>query len=231
MVREKGLDTFASALQQLWREGGAPPFRVVVAGTGPDLGWLRRRLPEGPGGADGPPATYLGHARGGQLATALASADVFFFPSRTEVFPNNVAEAMASGLAVLADDVGVVRALVTHNATGLLVPPERRGRGGSGAGAHADALRLLLADAPLRRRLGEAAARSTAGLTWARAVGALVRGYDACAARKRAERGEAAQGGAQPDVVSESGAATSESALIWRIGSGLTGRYRRKPDA
>jgi len=227
LVREKGLDTFAATLQQLWREGGAPPFRVVVAGTGPDMGWLRYRLPEGPGGAAAPPVLYLGHSKGHSLATVLASADVFFFPSRTEVFPNNLAESMASGLAVLADDVGVVRALVAHNVTGILVPPERRGRGGGGVGAHADALRLLLSDEGLRRRLGTAAARSTAGLSWSRAVGALVRGYDACAARKREERGAPAE--PQPDVVSESGALTSEGALIWRIGANLTGRYRRKP--
>ena len=134
MVREKGLDTFAAALLQLWQAERRPRFRVVVAGTGPDLEWLQRRLPPSqpgaaPEGGLTPPVTYLGHSKGGSLSTALASSDVFFFPSRTEVFPNNVAEAMASGLAVLAEDVGVVRALVTHNLTGLLVEPERRGGG------------------------------------------------------------------------------------------------------
>ena len=89
--------------------------------------------------------------------------------------------------------------------------------------AHVEALQLLLSDQALRLRLGQAAARSTAGLTWGRAVGARVRGSDACAARRREEVGD------QLEVVSESGGTTSEEALIFRIGANLTGRYQRKP--
>jgi hypothetical protein len=50
-------------------------------------------------------------------------------------------------------------------------------------------------------------------------VGALVRGYDTCAARKRA----AAGGARAPEFVVDAGA--DADALIYRIGANLTGRY------
>jgi glycosyltransferase involved in cell wall biosynthesis len=63
----------------------------------------------------------LGHAGGDRLADTYANGDIFFFPSRTEVFPNNLIEAMASGLPVITDDVGVNRAIVKDGVTGVLV--------------------------------------------------------------------------------------------------------------
>lgn len=49
-------------------------------------------------------------------------ADVFVLPSRSEAFPNVVLEAMASGLPVVATNVGSVAELVEEGATGFLVP-------------------------------------------------------------------------------------------------------------
>ena len=300
VVREKGLDMFVAALDELWRRrreavatyGGKaqanaaalaaagadtpagegevrpfpPSFRVVIAGTGPDLAWLQARIPAWPplsdsgssGTDDGVPAEesedampvrYVGHASGTQLATALASSDVFYFPSKTEVFPNNVAEAMASGLAICTEDVPSMAALLEHNTTGWLIhlsddteeQTKRRTRMAANiASAHADALARLLSDDPLRARLGAAAAAATHGLTWRRAVEALVRGYDACAARKRVEReaGGALKGvrRAGPDddgkgvgVVDDDfillNAGLAPDALLFRVGANLTGRY------
>jgi glycosyltransferase involved in cell wall biosynthesis len=79
----------------------------------------------------------------------LADADVFVLASRSEGLPLSVIEAMAAGLPVVASDVGGLRELVRDGATGTLVPP-------GDPAALADALRLLLADRELRRRLGTA---------------------------------------------------------------------------
>ena len=180
IVREKGLGSFVKTIQELsrlrrsnsGRHASLPPYRVVVAGDGPDLPWMRRQLDHLP------EVRILGHAGGDRLAVAYASGDVFFFPSRTEVFPNNLIEAMASGLAVVTDDVGVNRAIVKDGVTGVLVKDTDPIPGE--VTAYVDALTDLLLDAARRRRLGEAARASTEGLTWERTFAALRRSYDRC---------------------------------------------------
>jgi len=61
----------------------------------------------------------------------------------------SILEAMAAGLPVVATSVGGVPELVLDEETGLLVPP-------GDAEALAAALRRVLEDAYLRRRLGSA---------------------------------------------------------------------------
>lgn len=78
----------------------------------------------------------------------LASLDVFVLPSRNEGFPLAVLEALLAGAAVVASDVGSVAEAVRDGETGLIVPAEDHG-------ALAAALRRLLADQALARRVGE----------------------------------------------------------------------------
>jgi glycosyltransferase involved in cell wall biosynthesis len=77
----------------------------------------------------------------------LAAMDVFCLSSRTEAFPNVVAEAMAMELPCVVTDVGDAAMLVAD--TGVVVPKED-------TAALAQGLAQLLAMAPdVRRRLGE----------------------------------------------------------------------------
>jgi glycosyltransferase involved in cell wall biosynthesis len=78
----------------------------------------------------------------------LSTFDVFALPSRFEGFPLAVLEAMLARSAVVAADVGSIPEVVRDGETGFLVPPEN-------PPALAHAIRGLLADAGLRRRLGE----------------------------------------------------------------------------
>ena len=78
----------------------------------------------------------------------LGAFDVFAFPSRFEGFPLALLEALLARSAVVATDVGGVSEIVRDDETGLLVPAED-------PKALASAIRRLLADADLRRRLGE----------------------------------------------------------------------------
>lgn len=73
--------------------------------------------------------------------------DVFVLPSRFEAFPLALLEALLAETAVVAANVGSVAEAVLPGETGLLVPPDD-------PAALADAMRRLLADECLRRRLG-----------------------------------------------------------------------------
>ncbi|MDH5749804.1 MAG: glycosyltransferase [Rhodospirillales bacterium] len=66
------------------------PVHTVFAGKGNQMDNVRDLL--------GPDVTMLGDISQAQLAALYASADLFVFPSRSEVSPNVVLEAKASGL-------------------------------------------------------------------------------------------------------------------------------------
>ncbi|MCK4659045.1 MAG: glycosyltransferase [Phycisphaerae bacterium] len=80
------------------------------------------------------------------------AADLFVLPSRSEGLCNALLEAMACGLGVVATDVPGNREVLHHGETGLLVPLGE-------AAAFGVALRRLVEDAELRRRIGQAARR------------------------------------------------------------------------
>jgi len=87
--------------------------------------------------------------RRSDVGAVLAELDVFALPSWTEGLPLVVLEAMARRRPVVATPVGGTAEVVVDGETGLLVPPRD-------PDALAAALRRLLADADLRRRLGDA---------------------------------------------------------------------------
>lgn len=86
------------------------------------------------------------------VAPFYAAADVFVLPSATEGLSNALLEAMAAGLPVVASDVAGNREVVEHGVSGFLVD-------WAAPGAPARLVSRLLADAALRRRVGEAARR------------------------------------------------------------------------
>ena len=83
------------------------------------------------------------------VGTALRAFDVFALPTRREAFGTVFVEAAAMGLPVIGTQVGGVPETMMPGRSGLLVPP-------NDPGALAQALDLLLGDAALRRRMGEA---------------------------------------------------------------------------
>lgn len=83
------------------------------------------------------------------VASLLATSDVFVLASRSEMLPISILEAMRAGLPVIASDVGGVGEAVTHNENGFLVPS-------GSVSALAQALIDLTTDYALRLRMGQA---------------------------------------------------------------------------
>ncbi|HKB12335.1 MAG TPA: glycosyltransferase family 4 protein, partial [Vicinamibacterales bacterium] len=87
------------------------------------------------------------------IGALLETADIFVLPSLSEARPRSVIEAMSAGVPVIASATGGLPSLVTHERTGLLVPP--------GEVDHlASALNRLIQSAAVRKRLGDAGRES-----------------------------------------------------------------------
>jgi len=127
-----------------------PAARLLLVGDGPLRATLAQRHPQ---------HLYAGMRRGEDLAAHYASADLFLFPSVTETFGNVTAEALASGLPVVAYRCAAAAELIRDGHNGIAVPP------GDAPAFVRSALDLLRDRAALRRMRGEAAA-SVAHLHW-----------------------------------------------------------------
>ncbi len=135
-----------------------PRARLVLVGDGPALPQLRARLPE---------AVCVGAQTGVLLAAHYASADLFVFPSLTETYGNVVAEALASGLPVVAYRDAAAHELIDHRVHGWLAEP------GDEPGFVAGA--VALAESPdLRASLHLAARARVDSLAWQVIVERLV---------------------------------------------------------
>jgi glycosyltransferase involved in cell wall biosynthesis len=130
---------------------------LVVVGDGP----LREQVPQA-----------LGFVPNAELGPYYRRAAVVAVPSLREGYGVVCAEAMAHGKPVVASAVGGLLDLVAHGETGLLVPP------GDADGLR-EALRWLLGDGELRRRMGEAGReRARERLGWERATAETLRAYE-----------------------------------------------------
>ena len=142
---------------------GAPGARLAVVGGGPGLERLRARL-------RGAPAVFAGYLGGAELARAYASSDIFAFPSANETFGNAVLEACASGLPVVTPDSGGVLDIVRHEGNGLLFDAESRP-------GFTAAVRRLVDDPDLARRLGRQGRETALGRRWPAVLDGLMEDY------------------------------------------------------
>ena len=171
LVMEKGLDVFAESILALIDRGVR--HRVLVIGEGPARPWFEQALPD---------AIFTGQLTGGDLARAIASADVLLNPSVTEAFGNVTLEAMACGLPVIAAEATGNNSLVRHGSTGTLVE-------GAEPEEFADALAAYANDPDLRHRHGDAGLAVARTMDWDTINSAVVRVYmHAILKRRRVER-------------------------------------------
>jgi glycosyltransferase involved in cell wall biosynthesis len=100
--------TFAAI--QVWH----PKAKMVWVGDGPSARQLA---------VDHPDHHFAGMKTGVELAAHYASADLFIFPSLTETYGNVVAEAMASGLPVIAFRSAAAAELIVSQKNGMVASP------------------------------------------------------------------------------------------------------------
>ena len=146
LVHAKGVDDLLVTLPHLIAE--FPALKVSIIGDGPYRGTL-----EGQSRALGLAHTIIFHGALDSygIRDIVWQSDIAVNPSHSEGFPRSVLETAAAGLPVVATNAGGTREILEDGVSGLLIK-ERD------IPALTAALRRVMEDAPLRSRMGAAAA-------------------------------------------------------------------------
>jgi glycosyltransferase involved in cell wall biosynthesis len=138
--KRKGVPQLLSALGRLADE---PNWCATLTGDGEILATRQAANSLGIGDRVSVP----GWVSDTELEAVMAEADIFVLPSFNENLPLSIVEAFAHGVAVICTPVGAIPDIVQHERTGLLVLP-------NDVDGLTEAIRRLLHDPDLRRRLG-----------------------------------------------------------------------------
>lgn len=169
LSKEKRPELAIEALRILRRAGC--PARLVVAGSGPMAGSLRRR-------AEGLPVVMTGHlADRSSVALLLGSADIVLAPGPVETFGLAALEALACGTPVVAASTSAVAELVGAGA-GRSARPEPPALAAAIAG-------LLAVPEAQRRKAARARAEQ---FPWSRTTDSMLALHESTAPEKPAER-------------------------------------------
>ncbi|WP_255150133.1 glycosyltransferase family 4 protein [Halorarius halobius] len=147
LIPSKGIDDLLAAFERLNED-----TRLLIVGPTENQSYVDRikRMPH---------ADYLGYVDQPLLDTLYQRADLFVFPTRSDVFPLVTLEAMAAQTPVVTTEVGGLPEQITDK-TGILVPPESPTK-------LTAALEELLADEKLRSEMGtNAIARVREQFSW-----------------------------------------------------------------
>ncbi len=159
---EKGQRFLLEAFSQVASRFGDSTLTVI--GDGPGRADLEKQAEDLGIAAS---VQFAGWRSPGEVLKALMTADVFVSTSFAEGIPVVLMEAMAVGVACIATPVGGVSDLVEHGVSGLLTQP-------ADVPAVVQALDSLLSNAPLRRKLADAAkARVSAEFSLSTNIAAL----------------------------------------------------------
>lgn len=160
-----------------------PTFKLVLVGGGSLEAELRAESDElGVSRA----VVFAGFRR--DVPAVLAASDVLLLPSEDECLPLVILEAMASGLPVVATDVGGISEVVKHEVTGRLIEP-------GDPRQLSDALIEILSDPDRARAMGRAGrAWIETGASAEACTGAVLRLYEHLLEENRRGKGRATAG-------------------------------------
>jgi glycosyltransferase involved in cell wall biosynthesis len=143
LVRRKRVGDLIGAVAALVAGGGSS-LRCMIVGEGPERERLQAEAERyGVAGR----VVFAGFQA--EAVSYINTFDVFALPSEREGLPRVILEAMLMGKPVVASAVSGPSELVVDGVTGFLCPP-------GDAGAWHEALRRLVMDEDLRKRMGEA---------------------------------------------------------------------------
>ena len=145
LVYEKGADLLVEAAPRVLNR--VPEAKFVIAGRGPLLDTLRRRVHEM---SLGDKILLSGFVSDDDRDRLYVAADVCVFPSRYEPFGIVALESMAAGTPVVVSDVGGLGSVVESGRTGFTAYPEN-------IDSLADAIVRALHDTVTSARLAEQA--------------------------------------------------------------------------
>lgn len=197
--RRKGLPVAIEILERIGREPvyaekiAAGQWKVVCAGDSApeEIGnWKVERL------------GYLSPER---MADLYAAADVFLFTATEDNLPNTILEALASGLPVVAQNVGGVPDMVIPDSNGVLFPV-------GDSNAAANALIDLLGNPEKRRVMGRSARQTVeSGFSPERQAQAYIALYEQMLSGKTSS-------GPAPiaDIIPEAAVGAPGVALLWQ---------------
>jgi glycosyltransferase involved in cell wall biosynthesis len=161
LVGYEGIDTLLEAVAELRSRG--VPVRPLIVGDGPERAALERQA--GRLGLTGT-AIFTGRVPMTEVRRYHAVLDLFVVPRTSDrvcqlVTPLKPVEAMASGLTVVASDVGALREIIRPEVTGALATS-------GDPGSFADTMEPLLYSSDTRRKIGMTAREWVArDRTWA----------------------------------------------------------------
>jgi glycosyltransferase involved in cell wall biosynthesis len=161
LVGYEGIDTLLTAIAELRSRG--VPVRPLIVGDGPERAALERQA--GQLGLTGT-AIFTGRVPMSEVRRYHALLDLFVVPRTSDrvcqlVTPLKPIEAMASGLTVVASDVGALREIIRPDVTGALATS-------GDPRSFADIMEPLLYSSDIRRKLGANAREWVArDRTWA----------------------------------------------------------------
>jgi spore coat protein SA len=151
LVPYKGVHILLEAMRILEKSGVVAKCQIVggsAFGDNKITGYMRKLERLKPSNTE-----LLGYKSGEALAEILRNASIFCCPSIwNDPFPLAPLEAMATGLPVVASEVGGIPEALAYGG-GLLVPPNN-------SEALAEALKKLIEDADYREEMGERARAS-----------------------------------------------------------------------
>jgi glycosyltransferase involved in cell wall biosynthesis len=154
LVYKKGFGNLIAAMPRVVKE--CPGARLILGGDGLLLDEFQRQT-EKLGVSDH--VTFAGRIPWDEAPLFLANADIFVLPSVQDQYgnvdglPTVLLEAMSSGLAVIACDIGGVNLVLQDGKNGCLIPP-------GDVQALADAMLELARNPKRRQELGRTARMS-----------------------------------------------------------------------